>query len=140
MRIKKLHHNFILPKKSTERAGAFDVYMPEPGSITGEFKGLVGLGFSAEVPVDHVALLLPRSGAGSNHGVELRNTCGVIDSDFRGEWKAALKLKNDGYFSWESGDRLIQFLIVPVLNVDLELVDDLDTTDRGIGGFGSTGK
>lgn len=140
MRIKKLHHNFILPIKSTERAGAFDVYMPEPGSVSGHSPGLVGLGFATEVPVGHVALILPRSSAGSKYGVELNNTCGVIDSDYRGEWKASIKTKSGAHFSWESGDRLLQFLIIPVADIQLELVDELDTTERGTGGFGSTGK
>lgn len=136
MRIKSLHNNFIMPTKGTDGAGAFDIYMPEAGE-TGE---LVGLGFSAEVPKNHVALILPRSSAGVKQGIELRNTCGVIDSDYRGEWKAAVQTKSGDLFCWNAGDRLLQFLIVPVADVQLELVDELDETARGSGGFGSSGK
>lgn len=138
MRIQPLHTSFILPTKGSERAGAFDIYMPEPGVATGISK-LVGLGFAAEVPVGHVALLLPRSSTGAKFGLELNNTCGVIDSDYRGEWKAALKTKTGISYEWNSGDRLIQFLIVPVLQVTLEKVESLETTTRGAGGFGSSG-
>jgi dUTP pyrophosphatase len=140
MQIKKLHHNFVLPIKSTERAGAFDIYMPDNGSVAGEHPMKIKLGFSAAVPEGHVALLLPRSSAGANYGVELNNTCGVIDSDYRGEWMAVIRTKSGKYFNWDSGERLLQFLIVPIADVSLELVEELDKTKRGTGGFGSTGK
>lgn len=137
MRIKSLHNNFIMPTKGTDGAGAYDIYMPEYGMTDGE---LVGLGFSAEVPKNHVAMILPRSSAGVKQGLELRNTCGVIDSDYRGEWKAAIQTKSGDIREWRAGDRLLQFLIVPVADVELELVDELDETARGSGGFGSSGK
>lgn len=140
MQIQKLHHNFVMPIKSTERAGAFDIYMPEGGSVSGDNPMKIKLGFSAAVPENHVALILPRSGAGANYGVELNNTCGVIDSDYRGEWMAAIRTKSGKHFNWDSNDRLLQFLIIPIADVSLELVEDLDKTKRGTGGFGSTGK
>ena len=139
MRIKKIHPNFVLPSKSTERAGAFDIYMPEGGYTNGR-PTKVGLGFATEVPAGHVALIIPRSGVGSKYGIELNNTCGVIDSDYRGEWIASIRTKNGEYYHWDSGDRMMQFLIIPGADVTLELVDELDTTERGTGGFGSTGK
>lgn len=139
MRIKALHTNFIMPTKGSDKAGAFDIFMQEPGSINGKSQ-LIGLGFAAAVPEGHVALLLPRSSTGAKFGLELNNTCGVIDSDYRGEWKAALRTKDGNEYSWQVGDRLLQFLIVPVANVDLIQVDELDETERGTGGFGSTGQ
>jgi len=139
MRIKPMHSNFIMPIKSTDGAGAFDIYMPEAGSIDGAAYS-VNLGFSAEVPYGFVAIILPRSGVGAKFGVELNNSAGIIDSDYRGEWMAALRTKSGLEYSWNAGDRLLQFLIVPVANVSLELVDELDTTERGSGGFGSSGK
>jgi dUTP pyrophosphatase len=140
MQIKQLHHNFIMPAKSTERAGAFDIYMPIKGDVSGQFPNMINLGFATAIPENHVALIFPRSGAGAKYGVELNNTCGVIDSDYRGEWRAALRTKSGNMFAWEAGDRVLQFLVVPVADVSLELVDELETTDRGSGGFGSTGK
>lgn len=139
MKILALHENFIMPFRGTDGAGAYDIYMPEAGSAHDVHTTKVGLGFAAEVPVDHVALILPRSGVGANKGLELNNTCGVIDSDYRGEWIAALKTKNHPGFSWEKGERLLQFMIVPVAKVILERVHVLTPTNRSAGGFGSTG-
>lgn len=140
MRIKALSPNFIMPIKGTDGAGAFDIYMPLPGSVIGQSPTRVPLGFATEVPVGHVAIILPRSGTGSKHGVELNNTCGVIDSDYRGEWIANIKTKDGSYFSWDSNDRVLQFLIVPIADIQLKRVTELNSTDRGEGGFGSSGK
>lgn len=139
MQIKPMHPNFIMPSKGSTSAGAWDIYMPESGTANDQV-AFYGLGFAAAVPNDHVALILPRSSAGAKLGLELNNTCGVIDSDYRGEWKAALRTKDGRTAYWATGERVLQFLIVPVSQVTLELVDDLDTTDRGSGGFGSSGK
>ena len=138
MIIQSNNKDFIMPRKGSATAGAFDIFMPESGSVDGTTQ-LIGLGFSAAVPAGHVALLLPRSSIGAKHGLELNNTTGVIDSDYRGEWVAALRTKTGLKYKWNAGDRLIQFLIVPVTNVTLHRVDSLDETIRGIGGFGSTG-
>ncbi|GEK52356.1 dUTP diphosphatase [Vreelandella venusta] len=141
MNIKPMHKNFKVPTKSTAGAGAFDLYMPESGHIE-EFADSpvrVKLGFSAEVPENHVAFLLPRSGVGSNKGLELHNTCGVIDSDYRGEWLATLNTKLGLPHEWQAGDRLLQVLIVPVADVTFNVVDELGDTERGEGGLGSTG-
>ena len=140
MRIQAMHPNFVMPLKSTDGAGAFDVYMPEAGAVSGHLGKMVGLGFAAEVPKGHIALLMPRSGVGAKHGLELNNTCGVIDSDYRGEWKASLKTKSGSPFRWETEERLLQFVIVPTKDVQLELADSLDETERGSGGFGHTGQ
>lgn len=139
MQITSIHKGFIMPIKGSNSAGAFDIYMPIDGIANGSGQ-LIGLGFCAAVPPNHVALLLPRSSTGAKHGVELNNTCGVIDSDYRGEWKAMIRTKSGIPFSWKAGDRVLQFLLVPVNTVEtLELVDKLDDTGRGTGGFGSSG-
>lgn len=142
MKIKALHPEFRVPVRSSVAAGGYDLFMPEdgnilPGARTGK---AVPLGFAAEIPPGYVALLLPRSGAGAKHGVSLNNTVGVIDSDYRGEWVANLRIRNDQAFHWRAGDRLLQFILVPVATVNLMLVTELDTTERGTGGFGSTGE
>jgi dUTP pyrophosphatase len=129
-----------MPTKGSFAAGGYDIYMPESGNVSGNQVKIIGLGFAAEVPSGHVALLLPRSGAGAKYGVELNNTCGVIDADYRGEWKAAIRTKSGAPFRWEADDRVLQFILVPVLDVRLELVDDLSATERGAGHFGSSGK
>lgn len=140
MRIKQIHPNFKMPIKSTQGAGAFDIFMPESGSVFGDIPTPVPLGFAAKVPDGHVALIFPRSGVGTKHGLELNNTCGIIDSDYLGEWKAFLRTKSGEHFSWNSKERVLQFLIVPVANVSIEITDNLGETERGEGGFGSSGK
>ena len=140
MNIKKLHPNFKMPTRGTDHAGGYDIYMPEKGSMMpgATYGQMVPLGFAAEVPVGYVALLLPRSGAGAKHGVSLNNTVGVIDADYRGEWMACLRLKNGLPHRWEAGERLLQFILVPVNTPELKMVEELGSTARGEGGFGST--
>lgn len=140
MHFKRLHPNFKLPVKASAASAGLDIFMPEDGHATNAAITEVGLGFAAEVPAGYVALLLPRSSAGGKFGVELNNTCGVIDSDYRGQWIAKIKTKNQAHFAWKAGERVLQFLIVPVLSVEPVEVSELDGTDRGEGGFGSSGK
>lgn len=139
MKILALHPNFTMPKVATSGSGAYDLFMPEAGSIDGDAI-IIPLGFSLEVPKSHVALLLPRSGAGAKFSVELNNTVGVIDSDYRGEWMASMRTKNSVPFGWNAGDRVLQFMLVPIITPPLELVTSLSDTDRGTGGFGSSGR
>lgn len=141
MNIKPIHENFIAPTKGTDKSGGYDLYMPEAGSIFGDapVAEKVKLGFAAEIPEGHVGILLPRSGKGVNFGLELNNTAGIIDADYRGEWMVAMRMKNQGKFTWEAGERLFQLLIVPVASVEMSVVDALDDTERGEGGWGSTG-
>lgn len=140
MNIKPIHANFCMPTRGSKFAGAYDLYMPEGGYVnkdTGPVKA--PLGFAAEIPTGYVALLLPRSGVGTKYGIELQNTCGVIDSDYRGQWYASIGLKGKGVFVWSAGERLLQMLLLPVFTPDLYPVDALTDTMRGAGGFGSTG-
>jgi dUTP pyrophosphatase len=139
MKVMLLHQNAELPTKGSQYAGAYDIYMPEGGFASAYHAIKVGLGFAAEVPAGYVALLLPRSGVGALHGLELHNTCGVIDADYRGEWIATLKTKKSDGLHWQPGDRLLQYLLVPVLDSPPERVHALLPTRRADGGFGSTG-
>lgn len=136
-----MHNNFKMPQRSTELSGGYDIFLPDNVVIKDEVPTPIALGFGMEIPENHVALLLPRSSAGIKHGVTLTNTCGVIDADYRGEWiaNAILNLNEEEVF-FSSGERLFQFIIVPVLTNELELVDELNETARGTGGYGSTGK
>lgn len=139
MLIKPLHNSFIMPTKGSEHAGAIDLYMPEAGEV-GDSPVMVKLGFAAAIPRGYVGLLLPRSSVGAKYGLELNNTCGVIDSDYRGEWMASIRTKSGTHFNWKAGERVLQCVVVACLDVQPKLVEDLDETKRGEGGFGSTGK
>jgi dUTP pyrophosphatase len=142
MNIEPMHPNFKVPSKGTELSGGYDIYAPEAGELKhdAEVGLMIPLGFAAEIPVGYVGMLVPRSGKGAKHGLELNNTCGIIDADYRGQWMACLRIKNHAPFSWEAGEAILQLLIVPVLSVDFTIVDSLSETDRGDGGFGSTDK
>lgn len=151
MNIQPLHPNFRTPTRATDLSGGFDIYMPEPGCVEEIWSRCseedpvarpvkVPLGFAAEVPEGYVALLLPRSGRGIKEGLELENTCGVIDADYRGQWFAFLSTKSGAESRWQTGDRVLQFILVPVHTPSLVVVDSVSKTDRGTGGFGSTGE
>lgn len=139
MKIEAKHPNFRMPAIGTVGSAGYDLAMPEAGSLKPHETKKIGLGFAAEVPVGYAALLLPRSSAGAE-GIALANTVGLIDSDYRGEWIAAIRMEKDLEFRWEAGDRLFQFILVPIHKPVLELVDSVETSKRGEGGFGSTGK
>ena len=136
MKLKSFHPNFRMPARGSETAGAFDIFMPTHGQVSAEPKKF-NLGFATEIPPGYVAQLLPRSGVGSK-GLRVVNTIGVIDADYRGEWMAVLE-NPLGTTSWFEGDRILQFLLVPVGTPQLVLVDSLEETQRGSGGFGSSG-
>lgn len=139
MKFVQLHSNAQLPTKGSEAAGAYDVYMTEDGEANEHTAIKVGLGFAAKVPDGYVAQLMPRSGVGFKHGVELNNTCGIIDADYTGEWFASIKTKAFPGFKWKAGDRVLQYLLVPVLDSPPEWVPTLPPTTRGAGGLGSSG-
>ena len=99
-------------------------------------------GIKLEIPEGHVGIIVPRSSSGSN-GLMLANTVGVIDSDYRGEIKLRLvkwKVESAKPIEIKEPVRVAQLLIMPVKQVDIEIVDSLEETDRGENGFGSTGK
>lgn len=139
MEIIKLHPNLITPERGTEGAAGYDLFMPTYGTNFDSPQGLVGLGFAAKVPVGFVALILPRSSAGVKAGVFLGNTVGVIDSDYEGEWKVNIRTRDNQAISWAAGERLFQFVILPISTPELQFVEKFSTSsERGEGGFGST--
>jgi len=138
MKILPISESFIMPTKGTDKAGAFDIYMPTAG-IAMDLPITYHLGFATEIPPGYAALLLPRSGVGSRVGLELNNSVGLIDSDYRDEWMATVRTKDGLTYAWSAGERVLQFMVVPIANITLQLVDSLEVTTRE-GGYGSTGK
>ena len=140
--IKKLDNKAVVPTYgSTEAAGA-DLYanLNEPVKIRGNETVLVGTGISLAIPNGYVGLIFPRSGWAVKRGLSLANCVGVIDSDYRGEIKVALH-NHTGYSrTIGHGDRLAQIVFVPFMKSSFDIVDELGDTERGDGGFGSTGK
>jgi dUTP diphosphatase len=89
---------------------------------------------------EYAAILLPRSGLGHKHGVVLGNLVGLIDSDYQGQLMVSCWNRSDKPFTIEIGERIAQMVIVPVVQVGFEFVDEFSDTERGAGGFGSTGR
>lgn len=98
-----------------------------------------GLAIYIEDP-GYAGMILPRSGLGHKHGIVLGNLVGLIDSDYQGELMVSCWNRGQQSFTIEPGDRIAQLVIVPVLQVQLEKVQDFEQTDRGAGGFGHSGR
>lgn len=138
MKIKPLVPDFIPPKYNNDSA-CFDIYLQEDITLTEDTN--IKLGFASEFKPGKVAILLPRSSAGKM-GINLRNTAGIIDADYRGEWIAMVHLLNSGVCqkSYKRGDRIFQCMVIDAPQEPIEITDNLTETTRGTGGIGSTGK
>jgi dUTP pyrophosphatase len=130
-----------LPAYQTAHAAAMDLHaavdLPvviEPGTMA-----LVGCGFAMAVPIGYEAQVRPRSGLASKQGLTVVNTPGTIDPDYRGEVKVALINLGQAAVTVERGMRIAQLVVAPVTRVAWEPVTELPASDRGAGGFGSTG-
>ena len=141
MKIKPLVDNFIIPEYKRELSGGMDIYLQQDVTLNVGSDNVINLGFAAEVPEGHIAMLIPRSSAGMK-GIALRNTVGIIDADYRGEWIAHITLDSicDKPIAYKRGERILQAVIVPFNKVEIELSDTLSQTGRGDTGFGGTGK
>lgn len=126
---------FIAPIKATSGSAAFDIYAQEDLVIKNE-PITFDLGFATEIPEGYAAILAPRSGLGTKYGVKLSNTVGLIDSDFRNEWKATLSANKE--VSISRGERFLQFFLIKVDEFQIEITESLTKTERK-GGYGSTG-
>ena len=103
-------------------------------------RALVPCGFAMALPIGYEAQVRPRSGLAAKHGVTVLNSPGTIDADYRGEIKVILINHGDADFPIRRGDRIAQMVVAPVSAVTLSVEDSLDETERGSGGFGSTGR
>lgn len=90
--------------------------------------------------VNYAGLVLPRSGLGHKHGIVLGNLVGLIDSDYQGELMVSVWNRGQATFSLEPGERLAQYVLVPVMQAQFDIVDDFVASERGAGGFGHTGQ
>lgn len=138
-RLENYPENWELPQYASNGAACFDLRAIHSGAVfVGQGKTF-STGLSFEIPKGYVMLIYSRSGHGFKHGVRLSNCTGVIDSDYRGEVK--VKLYNDSMqaFPVKAGDRIAQAMILPIPAVELVEAEELSETERGQGGFGSTG-
>ena len=143
VKIKKLVPRAIVPKKAHPGDAGFDLVavsrdLDEDGNI------VYGTGLAFEIPEGYVGLVFPRSSVAKKN-VILTNCVGVIDSGYRGEVMAKFKLidplvKHEEYHWYELGEKICQMVFMKLPDVDIVEVEDLSETDRGAGGYGSTGK
>lgn len=141
LRIKKLNENATIPAYGSACAAGADLYSCE-GELTflpGETK-LVHTGIAMEIPDGYVGLIYARSGIATKRGLAPANKVGVIDSDYRGEIMVALHNHSDKAESIDAKERIAQIVITPYLTVNFIETTSLGDTERGEGGFGSTGK
>ena len=109
--------------------------------IPAGWRKVIPTGLAIALPsADYVALIYARSGLGVKHGIAPANCVGVIDSDYRGELMVGLQNSSDSDFIIHPADRIAQLMITPVIQAQISMVDELDDTLRGEGGFGSTGR
>lgn len=146
IKIKKLIPSARKPVYASDGAGCFDIFTTEAGMVRPGRPKKFGTGLAIEVPEDYVLLIFSRSGHGFNSDVRLSNCTGLIDSDYRGELKVKLaqdpniQFEGDQSYHVSEGERIAQGLIVAAEQVQFEWVDELSSTQRGEGGFQSTGK
>jgi dUTP pyrophosphatase len=143
IKFKKLQPDVKLPIKGSSHAACFDVYAhsiiyndKDPRKRT------IGLGFATEIPEGYCGILIPRSNLTKHYWI-MNNSIGIIDSDYRGEWKMIFTNITDNAwlypFPYEVGERIGQIYFKKVEDVIFEETDELDESDRAEGGFGSTG-
>lgn len=142
IRVKKLSPNAILPTYGSNEAAGADLYacLDETVSIAPGETFWVGTGIALEVPKGCAGLIYARSSMGVKRGLAPANKVGVIDSDYRGEIRVVLLNHSSQVQTVSPGERVAQMIITPVLTPDYEEVEALTDTERGTGGFGSTGK
>lgn len=141
--IKRLSETAVLPARATGGSAGYDLCADIQSPVTilpGETQRL-GSGIAIALPdPGYVALVFSRSGMGHKHGLVLANSVGVIDSDYRGELIIGLRNHGEVPYTVQPGERIAQLVILPVFTPELCEVESLDETERGTGGFGSTGR
>lgn len=143
LKIKLLAPDVPVPQYATAGSAAMDLtaHITEPLTLAPGQRTLLPTGIAIALPsADYVALVFARSSMGVKYGIGLSNGVGVIDSDYRGEIRVGLTNYSDVPYTIQPGDRVAQLAVVPVVQANVQIVDELDQTDRGAGGFGSTGK
>lgn len=138
--VQRLDRELPMPTHSHEGDAGVDLYTSIDFKLQSGERRLVPAGIAVAVPQGYVGLVCPRSGMAVKHGITVVNGPGVVDSGYRGELKVALINQGAEPVSFERGDRIAQLLVVPVAVQELTEVAELPTSDRGDGGFGSTGQ
>ena len=143
VKIKKLREDAIIPTYSTASSAGCDLYAMLDDNervILPHHTLKIRTGIAMEIPDYCVGLVYARSGLATKHGIRLANSVGVIDNDYRGEIMVVLRNDSNEPYAIQNHERVAQLVITPYLQVNFNETDELTTTARGNGGFGSTGK
>jgi dUTP pyrophosphatase len=139
MKIVLLHPKAVIPKYQTEGAAGFDLHAVEHYILTPGETILVSTGIAVAVPKGFELQIRPRSGLSLKTGLRVANAPGTVDEDYRGEIKVIMQNTSNETAFIAAGDRIAQGVVCPVVQVEFEAVTELDETERGSNGFGSTG-
>ena len=138
LQIKKLDDSAIIPSRGSEHAAGLDLYCSEQVALEPLTRKLVKTGISVSIPSGHYGRIAPRSGLAFKNGIDV--LAGVVDSDYRGEIMVLLlNTDSENSIEFQKGDRIAQLIIEAYGHFDVEEVETLEDSVRGIGGFGSTG-
>ena len=140
LEVRLLHPDAVAPARTRSGDAGYDLRATERVSIPQDGRRLVGTGIAVALPEGVAGLVTPRSGLAIEHGLTLLNAPGLIDPNYRGEIKVILHNTSERRYTVEIGDRIAQLLLVPYWAPELELVEELPATERGAGGFGSSGR
>ncbi|MCK7550456.1 MULTISPECIES: dUTP diphosphatase [Marinobacter] len=138
----RIGDTIAFPEYATEGSAGLDLRacLEQPVTLKPGDTELIRTGLSIHIADPSLAaVILPRSGLGHKHGIVLGNLVGLIDSDYQGELMVSCWNRGHSEFTIDIGERLAQLVLVPVVQADFEVVDAFDASDRGAGGFGSTG-
>lgn len=140
--VKKLNENAVLPTYGSANAAGADIYacLDAPLTIAPHETVMVHTGLAMEIPEGYAGLIYARSGLACKRNLAPANKVGVVDSDYRGEFMIALHNHGTAPQTIEPKERIAQLVITPYIVGQFEVVGELDTTERGAGGFGSTGR
>jgi len=138
IKVKALSKNYTLPNKTYNKDAGIDLYANEPAFFNPGDKAMIGTGISMAIPDGYYGQIFDRSSMAVKK--ELHCLAGVIDCTYRGEIKIVLSNIGKEVRHVNSGDKIAQMVILPVPDIEIEEVNELDDTERGIGGIGSTGK
>ena len=140
LRVTRLRDDAVLPSRAHSGDAGLDLSACEEITIGVGERAAVGTGIAVEIPDGHAGLVVPRSGLALRHGISMVNSPGVIDAGYRGEVRLLLlNTDNASAFTVEPGMRVAQLLVVPLADIELIETDEATATDRGVGGFGSSG-
>jgi dUTP diphosphatase len=139
--VRRLDGAATLPTRAHDGDAGLDLYAAEAATLGPGDRASVGTGIAIEVPSGHAALVLPRSGLAFRHGIALVNAPGLIDAGYRGEVRVLLLNTDPAQpFDVAAGDRIAQLLLVPFAAAEPVEVEELAASQRGEGGFGSSGR